>query len=285
MAKLIAKTLGLLLLFLVVQQFVAALIGTTLYMSQNGVMEEVTANPDLTRDTQWLTDFSQRMLQDPDFLLLNVGIGLSVSSLLYILIMLVTGWAHRGTHRTTWQSVLWALLFAVPVIVVGNVVAELSGAEDMMEGIVERAAHTTWGVLSIAVLGPVAEEVCYRAGLLGLFIKEARDTGNLRLVITGLLIQAVLFAGVHVNPVQVVFATFMGLLLGWIYLRTGSLWPCIALHIANNSTAVLMARCCPEVDSVVAQLGGPIPTACICLISLWVIYLLFTRYQYIAPSE
>ncbi|MCF0184073.1 MAG: CPBP family intramembrane metalloprotease, partial [Bacteroidaceae bacterium] len=95
----------------------------------------------------------------------------------------------------------------------------------------------------------------------------------------------VLFAGVHVNPVQVVFATFMGLLLGWIYLRTGSLWPCIALHIANNSTAVLMARCCPEVDSVVAQLGGPIPTACICLISLWVIYLLFTRYQYIAPSE
>ncbi|MCF0195256.1 MAG: CPBP family intramembrane metalloprotease [Bacteroidaceae bacterium] len=285
MAKLLAKTLGLLLLFVIVQQFVGTLIATSLYMSQSGIIDEVTANPSLTSDAQWLTEFSQQMLQDPEFLLLNVGIGLAVSSLLYIFIMLVTRWAHRGSHRTTWQSILWALLFAVPVIVVGNVLTELSGIEDMMAGVIERASHTTWGVLSIAVLGPIAEEVCYRAGIMGLFIKAARDTGNVRLIITGLLIQAVLFAGIHVNPVQVIFAMFMGLLLGWVYLRTGSLWPCIALHIANNSTAVAMSRFCPEVDSLIAQFGGPIPTACICLVCLWIIYLLLTRFQYIAPSE
>jgi membrane protease YdiL (CAAX protease family) len=31
----------------------------------------------------------------------------------------------------------------------------------------------------------------------------------------------------------------IGLLLGWVRLRAGSLWPTIAAHVANNSVAVV----------------------------------------------
>ena len=50
-------------------------------------------------------------------------------------------------------------------------------------------------------------------------------------------VSAVIFAVVHANPAQMPHALLIGLLLGWMYYRTGSILPGIALHWVNNTAA------------------------------------------------
>ena len=42
------------------------------------------------------------------------------------------------------------------------------------------------------------------------------------------------------NPVQIVYASLFGFVLGWIYYRTGSLMSVIVGHVLNNTIATLM---------------------------------------------
>ncbi|CAM4523120.1 MULTISPECIES: type II CAAX endopeptidase family protein [Myxococcus] len=49
-----------------------------------------------------------------------------------------------------------------------------------------------------------------------------------------LVISAVVFSAFHLDPVGFLARTELGLLFGWLYLRTGSLWPAIGAHAANN---------------------------------------------------
>ena len=58
----------------------------------------------------------------------------------------------------------------------------------------------------------------------------------------GIIISSALFAIVHINPVQVVFAMPAGIILGWLYCKTGSLLVPICVHILNNSAAFITMR-------------------------------------------
>jgi hypothetical protein len=59
-------------------------------------------------------------------------------------------------------------------------------------------------------------------------------------------VSAALFALIHFNPAQMPHAFVIGLLLGWMYQRTGSLAPAIAFHWANNTVAYLLFRAYPD---------------------------------------
>ena len=45
---------------------------------------------------------------------------------------------------------------------------------------------------------------------------------------------------------QGIGAFLCGLLLGWMYVRTGSIMPGVVFHWVNNSTAVLLYRIMPQ---------------------------------------
>ena len=66
------------------------------------------------------------------------------------------------------------------------------------------------------------------------------------LVVYGLLlvapavVSALIFGLIHLNPVQMVFGSLYGLLLGWLAWRTRSLLPSIVVHVANNTTVLLL---------------------------------------------
>jgi hypothetical protein len=51
------------------------------------------------------------------------------------------------------------------------------------------------------------------------------------------------------NPVQMPHAFLIGLLLGWMYWRTGSILPGIAQHWANNSAAYVIYTFYPDDDT------------------------------------
>ncbi len=50
---------------------------------------------------------------------------------------------------------------------------------------------------------------------------------------------AFLFALIHMNPAQGFTAFTIGILLGWIYWKTRSLWTCIFVHFVNNAFAFI----------------------------------------------
>ncbi|HSV73325.1 MAG TPA: CPBP family intramembrane glutamic endopeptidase [Chthonomonadales bacterium] len=87
-------------------------------------------------------------------------------------------------------------------------------------------------LLAVAVGAPVAEELFFR----GWLQRCARERFG---VLASVLISAALFALAHGGPVLILAIFPMGLLLGWAYERTGSLWVVILMHAVNNGAATL----------------------------------------------
>ena len=56
------------------------------------------------------------------------------------------------------------------------------------------------------------------------------------------LVSAILFSLLHMNPAQMLVAFILGLFLGWLYVITLSIWPCIICHVANNAASVILMR-------------------------------------------
>jgi membrane protease YdiL (CAAX protease family) len=90
--------------------------------------------------------------------------------------------------------------------------------------------------LAIAVLlAPVAEEIFYR----GIIVRGFSLNYTTRKTIYA---SAILFALVHINPWQIPSAFIGGLILAWIFLETGSLWPCIYAHAFYNGLNLIVSE-------------------------------------------
>ncbi len=88
--------------------------------------------------------------------------------------------------------------------------------------------------LAIVLAIPFAEEVLFRALLLGRFGAH----GYWR---AGIFVSALVFMLVHLDEVHSIDLFAGGLVLAWLYQRTGSLWPPIALHALNNAFSYALA--------------------------------------------
>lgn len=74
-------------------------------------------------------------------------------------------------------------------------------------------------------VGPVVEELVFRGFLMRRFEKYGKGFA--------VIVSAVLFGVMHGNPLQIVFGTLVGLILGYIAIEYSIKWS-IILHIANN---------------------------------------------------
>ena len=83
-------------------------------------------------------------------------------------------------------------------------------------------------VLFSCVGAPVLEEMLFRGVILRSFMQQYSRT-------EAILWSSLLFGLAHLNPYQFVTAFFLGVLLGWLYHRTHSLWPSILLHAVYNT--------------------------------------------------
>lgn len=95
---------------------------------------------------------------------------------------------------------------------------------------------TGWGLsltlLTAGVVAALAEELVYRGVVFG-WLRQRFG------ILTAVAVSAVVFALVH-PPAAMPFAFAAGLLLAWLYHRSNSLWPGIALHGINNITTMLV---------------------------------------------
>jgi len=86
------------------------------------------------------------------------------------------------------------------------------------------------GILYIALLGPVLEEILCR----GMILRVGSSISNK----FGIILSALLFSFMHMNFLQGINTFVMGLILGYITIKSGSIIPAIIAHIFNNSLAV-----------------------------------------------
>lgn len=87
--------------------------------------------------------------------------------------------------------------------------------------------------LGVVLIGPICEEIIFRGIILEGLLKNYSTQ-------KAIIFSALIFGLIHFIPIQVINAFFMGIILGWIYLKTRSLWICIALHVINNGLSVLL---------------------------------------------
>lgn len=87
-------------------------------------------------------------------------------------------------------------------------------------------------VITTSILAPIAEEIGFRGVLMG---------GLLRMRCKpwlAIMLSAIVFGLFHGTDIHFLGATLFGIIIGWVYWRTGSLIPGIIAHIVNNSIAI-----------------------------------------------
>ena len=217
-------------------------------------------------------------------------VSLVLAQLLAIGLVLVfkPAWLHVADDRN--RLTVLALLMALPIIVLVNLMMEiLPEAPNILDESFSQIIFNPIGMLTIAVLGPVSEELLFRAGVLGGLLKRdaernaerstfnvQRSTFNVQSSTfkvqsstfkvqsstfkvrpwRAIMWSALLFSVAHLNPAQMPVAFLLGILLGWAYWRTGSLVaPCL-IHILNNGLAVVLAWIYNSPDVTLSQVLG-----------------------------
>ena len=155
-----------------------------------------------------------------------------------------------GVRRPHWLHVLLVLLIVPGFMITSDLIQALFiWASGMQPPQVLKALNSVFGrfpwpltVLAVAVGPGVLEELWCR-GFLG------RGLCGRYGIAAGVLLTAVLFAAMHLDPSQVVVIACMGCFLHFVYFATRSIWMPILLHTANNGLAILLALTLKQADS------------------------------------
>ena len=105
--------------------------------------------------------------------------------------------------------------------------------------------------MAVGLLVPIAEEVVFRGAVLRTLLERWRVNHWWPIAVSALL-----FALVHGNPAQMPHAFLAGLLLGWMFYRTGSSVPGVVFHWVNNSVAYVLCNLLPAPDAPLVTLFG-----------------------------
>lgn len=145
-----------------------------------------------------------------------------------------------------WAALFWVAIMAFGIILPSEQLQEWMGTDmpEAMEQLLMRMMGNPFGYLAIGIMAPLAEEVVFRGAILRTLL---RVFGN-RWHWVAIAISALVFGAVHGNLPQFVHATIIGMLLGWMYYRTGSIVPGIVLHWVNNSIAFVTYNLMPGVQ-------------------------------------
>ncbi len=105
-------------------------------------------------------------------------------------------------------------------------------------------------LLSVSVLAPIFEEWLCRGMILRGLLQKTKP-------VWAIVISALVFALIHMNPWQSIPAFAFGLLFGYVYYRTGSLKLTMLMHCVNNTFSVVLSRidAFEDMDSFVDVMG------------------------------
>ena len=155
---------------------------------------------------------------------------------------------------------------------------------EFIKKIFESLTNTGWVTLvSVVIMAPLFEEWLLRKVALGGLLKRGYSPA------AAILWSALMFGVIHMNPWQAIPGFLTGILFGWVYWRTRSLWAVIFMHAVNNGGAFLLTALFPELpeDATMLDVTGPaiypwVLTA-VLIVSALIIWLLHKNLTQSAP--
>ena len=171
-----------------------------------------------------------------------------------------------ATFKASKMSVGWVLIALVAAFsgaFAGDLLVEITNMPNFIEDtMMEQLSYSFWGILTVAIVGPIAEELVFREGVCGYLARNGAKPWK------AIWVSAVLFGIIHMNPAQVVVAMIIGIILGVIYIKTGNVVLTSIIHILNNSIALIQMNVMGEKAkdfSMVEWVGGN-TIAIICIV-------------------
>lgn len=181
-------------------------------------------------------------------------ITMAVFSVLTMVVFLWAKWSVVSRHwvRTRpWFVLFWCVLAALGALIPSVWIQEhMPELPNIVEGEFDMIMKDRWGYLVVGLLAPLVEEMVFRGAVLRSLLRWKENPW------IGIVISAVLFAVIHMNPAQMPHAFLIGLLLGWLYYRTDSIVPGVVYHWVNNTVAYVMYNLYPNPDLTLVELFG-----------------------------
>jgi membrane protease YdiL (CAAX protease family) len=165
--------------------------------------------------------------------------------LLGVVLLIARGLPRRPTFALyrpeSWPRMigLTAGVLVATLVLMGMVAAAIGPAADTDQGIPEfwdgsRAGQFALNFIVVAALVPIVEELTFRG--LGFSLLSSKFGSRIALAGTTLL-----FALAHGFLIALPLFLIVGLALGWLRMRTGSVYPGMLMHGAFNGCVTLLA--------------------------------------------
>ena len=124
-------------------------------------------------------------------------------------------------------------------------------------------------LFTTAVVPAFVEEFLFRGLVLSNLLPYGRTTA--------ILASALLFGMMHQNVEQLLYTTVAGLVLGYLYVKTRSIWVCVMLHFVNNFISVLQTVLLERLSEMAANTAIAVMYSVILTVGLISMILLLLR--------
>ena len=106
----------------------------------------------------------------------------------------------------------------------------------MMEMLDKLTGGPFWSsFLLVAIFAPIFEEWLCRGMVLRGLLTRMKPAW-------AIVVSALFFALIHLNPWQALNAFIIGVIMGYVYYKSGSLWLTMLIHFVNNGTSVILSQ-------------------------------------------
>lgn len=160
---------------------------------------------------------------------------------------------QKGKNEKILNGILMFLTGAVTGIALNNLMA-MTALEEIFQGYQEVeqsffAGGVLFEVLGACLLTPVLEEMLYRSVIYGRLYDimvpyqvadtEAKKKRNRNSRIMTIVFTSLIFGVMHMNMIQFIYATLLGIVLSWFVETSGHLYGAVVAHIGANLCSVL----------------------------------------------
>lgn len=205
-----------------------------------------------------------------------MGASLILTGVILTMVMWMLNWTDKkGFHVQNYGAGVYALVLVgmVPAIFLVNLFTEICSLQDINEEVFLKLMYNPWGVLALVLVGPFSEELVFRMGIQRHLIR--RNISPLGAI----LLTSILFGIVHGNPAQIPGAMIFGIILGWLYWRSGCIWLSVAAHVFNNLIGVILGWISGQEEILLTDLCGGAWGTTICAVLATVF--LYTAFYYL----
>ena len=152
--------------------------------------------------------------------------------------------------------------------------------EDMLKNVTQ--GNFLLNFLCVSIFAPFFEEwLCRGMVLRGLLNYEhknkAGETVRGLKPVWAIVISAAFFALIHFNSWQGIAAFAMGLVFGYVYYRTGSIWLTMLMHFTNNTFALILSNIdsLKDIESMSEVLPTPLFWAILAFCVVFIVYFVY----------